>query len=210
MQSAKQNVTALYPNFFAESYLNLMRIIDALADAKGAYEYSIFIAKIAPRMNQEVFEKIKAMSAYENKQVRAKTLFDKCLAKVTKEKWTHCCTTMSLFSEADKFVFSCFYSAYQYRNKFVHKGFPIPDIVKQSWGVEDGSGMAYISPTFGQALSRFYRPGVGLQEGDLLDINTIVGNEAEDFKNTYFLLVPTWYYLKRIAREAILVKFNSL
>lgn len=204
------NARLLYPNFYAESYLNLMRIIDALADVKGAYDYAIFVANITPKMNQEVFEKIKTMSAYADKLVKARSLFNKCLAHAKLKNWTASHDAMLLLNEADKFVFACFYSAYQYRNKFVHKGFPFPSIVKDSWGIEDDSGMAYISPTFGQSLSRFHRPETGLQDGDLLDIHAIVGNEAEDFKDTYFLLVPTWHYLKKIAREAILVKFNSL
>ena len=204
------NARLLYPNFYAESYLNLMRIIDALADARGAYDYAIFIANISHKMNQEVFNKLKAMSAYADKLVKAEALFDKCEAHAKSKSWTAIHDAMLLLNQADKFVFSCFYSAYQYRNKFVHKGFPFPSIVKDSWGIEDDSGMAYISPTFGQSLSRFHRPETGLQDGDLLDIHAIVGTEAEDFKDTYFLLVPTWHYLKKIAREAILVKFNSL
>jgi hypothetical protein len=92
----------------------------------------------------------------------------------------------------------------------VHQGFPFPSVVKDSYGIEEGSGIAYISPTLGMSLSRFNRPITGLEEGDLMDIHVIVGEEVDDFRKTYFLLVPTWYFLKEITRIGLINKVNSL
>jgi hypothetical protein len=114
---------------------------------------------------------------------------------------------MEKFDDPAKVIFSCFYSAYQYRNKFVHIGFPFPDTVKESWGLEDGSGTAYFHPALGISWSKVYRPKVGLQEGDSIDVHEIVGAEfADDFKNKYFKLLPSWYFLKTLTREALLKK----
>jgi hypothetical protein len=199
------NARLLYPNFYAESYLNLMRIIDALDNTQNAYEYATFVAKISPKLNREIFGKLTVLPVYTDRLAKAQTLFYDCLT-LTQSKDA----AMSSFSDADKFVFACFYSAYQYRNKFVHKGFPFPSVVKESWGIEEDSGTAYISPTLGQSWSRFHRPQTGLQNGDLIDVHAIVGANAQDFQNIYFLLVPTWHFLKKMTREAILNKINSL
>jgi len=207
------NARLLYPNFYGESYLSLMRIIDALGGTDSAHtyasDYSTFVATISPKLNQELYDKLKALAVYSERMEKASEVFTLVFSEAVKNKWS-CHKTMSSFNDADKFVFSCFYSAYQYRNKFVHKGFPFPSVVKESYGVEEDSAIAYISPTLGMSWSRFNRPTTGLKEGDSMDIHEIVGNDAETFKKTYFLLVPTWYFLKEITRLGLINKINSL
>ena len=203
------NARLMFPNFYAESYLSLMRIVDALADAKGGSEYATFAAQISPLLNQAVYDKLHALAVYADRFTKAEELFRQGLAHAQKEKKPYA-ATMSGFNHADRLIFSCFYSAYQYRNKFVHKGIPFPDVVKDSWGVQDDAATAYISPSLGQSWSRFNRPQMGLQEGDLIDVHTIVGAEAEVFKETYFLLVPTWHFMRKMTKEAVLNKINSL
>jgi len=154
-------------------------------------------------------EKIKALDTYKDRLVKATTLFDSCLAKAKKDHWG-CEKDISLLDEAGKLVFSCFFSAYQYRNKFVHKGIPFPSVVKDSYGVEEDSGIAYISPVLAMSFPRFNRPKTGWQEGDEIDIHEIIGDEAPKFKETYFFLIPTWYFLKKLAKKAILNKIYSL
>lgn len=207
--SEYNNARLLYPNFYAESYLSLMRIIDALSEAKGSYDFATFISKISPKLNMEVYEKLIKLASYKNRLAKAMTLFDSLLVHAEKEGWD-CYNDMSNLDDAGRIVFSCFYSAYQYRNQFVHKGFPFPSVVKDNWGIEEGSGTAYISPVVGMSLSRFNRPKTGFQKSDVIDIHEIVGNKAQDFKDTYFLLIPTWYFLKELTKEAILSKVNSL
>jgi len=203
------NARLLYPNFYADSYLSLMRIIDALSEAEGAGSFATFVSKISPELNKEIYEKIKALDTYKDRLVKATTLFDSCLAKAKKDHWG-CEKDISLLDEAGKLVFSCFFSAYQYRNKFVHKGIPFPSVVKDSYGVEEDSGIAYISPVLAMSFPRFNRPKTGWQEGDEIDIHEIIGDEAPKFKETYFFLIPTWYFLKKLAKKAILNKIYSL
>ena len=202
------NARLLFPNFYAESYLGLMRIIDALSGKQkaNAIDFSVFATIISSTLNQEVYDKLKTIEVYSDKLLKASALFSKCLADPKHQR-----PEMSSFTEADKFVFSCFYSAYKYRNKFVHQGFPFPSVVKDIYGSEVGSGIAYISLSFGQSLTRFNRVGgTGLQNGDLIDIHKIVGNEAQDFKDNYFLLIPTWHFIKEVTRIGIFNKINLM
>jgi len=53
------NARLLYPNFYADSYLSLKRIIDALSEAEGAGSFATFVSKISPELNKEIYEKIK-------------------------------------------------------------------------------------------------------------------------------------------------------
>ena len=207
--SEYNNARLLYPNFYADSYLSLMRIIDALSGAEGSWDFATFASKISPELNKAVYEKLKVMEVYKERLVKGATLFDSSLAKANKEGWG-CAKDMSSFDEAGKLVFSCFFSAYQYRSKFVHQGFPFPSVVKDGYGIEDDSGTAYISPVLGMSFTRFNRPKTGWQEGDEIDIHDIIGAEGSKFKDTYFFLIPTWYFLKKLAKKAILNKIESL
>lgn len=207
--SEYNNARLLYPNFYAESYLSLMRIIDALCEARGSYDFAVFVSSISPKLNNEIYGKLKILETYNERREKAKDLFHSCLAHAKKEGWD-CFKEMSSLDDAGKLVFSCFYSAYQYRNQFVHKGFPFPSVVKDSFGIEEDSGTAYISPVLGMSLSRFNRPITGFQRSDMIDIHEIVGDDAAKFKDIYFLLIPTWYFIKILTKEAILNKVSSL
>jgi hypothetical protein len=107
-------------------------------------------------------------------------------------------------------IFACFVSAYQYRSKFMHIGFPIPGIVTESMGFQDDLGTAYLHPTVGMTWSRMFRPD-GLKEEDLIDVHELIEPAAfKEFRDVYFYLLPTWYFMKGFAREAILSKVAAL
>ena len=197
----------LFPNFYAESYLSLMRIIDALGVGRGRYDFATFTAKISPSLNKDIFDKLKAVASYSDRLKKAEDLFNISL-KEAKDKSFSCYKDMSSLDEAGRMVFACFYSAYMYRNEFTHQGFPFPDSVKDAHGIETDAGTSYISPVLGISRSRFNRPNSELQKDDLIDIHEIVG-EAKDFKDTYFLLIPTWHFLKCLTRQAILEKIDT-
>jgi len=201
------NARLLFPTFYAESYLSLMRIIDAISHARGGYDFASFVASLSNNLNNSIYAKLKALEAYKDRLNVAINLFNGCLTKANLKKWP-CSNEMEKYNDSDKVIFACFYSAYQYRNKFVHIGFPFPDTVKESLGLEEGSGTAYLSPALGISWSKIHRPD-GLQEGDLIDVHEIVGAEADDFKNIYFQLLPSWYFLKSMTREALLKKVES-
>lgn len=199
------NARLLFPNFYAESYLNLMRIIDALSGAQGSYDFSVFVATASSALNEEIYKKLNAIEGYKSRIEIAIGIFDSCFKKATEKNWS-CKSMMEKIDIAGKVVFGCFFSAYQYRNKFVHNGFPFPNTVKDAWGLEEDSGTAYLSPGLGISWSRMNRQD-GLKDGDLIDIHEVVAeDEVADFRDKYFQLLPTWHFLKVITRSAFLNK----
>lgn len=206
------NARLLFPNFHSESYLSLMRLIDTLGNAQGRDNSAIFVASISPSVNADIYTKAKAVGGFENRIKKALELFEARLADPESKK-RGARTKMETLDEAGKFIFACFYSAYLYRNKFVHQGFPFPDTVKDAiMEAHDRpeNGLTYLNPALGISWSRFHRPTTGLEDNDLIDIHEVVGEEAEDFKSTYFLLLPSWYFLKRFTKEAILARASTL
>ena len=199
----------LYPNFHSNSYLSLMRLIDAVSNARRAYDFALAAANISLDLNREVYEKLQGISGYKDRLEKALTLFDTTLALAKKDK-AACVGGMSSIDEAGRVMFACFYSAYQYRNKFVHKGIPFPDTVKEMVGGDTSSGLAYLNPALAISWSKFHRPTTGIGSDDLIDIHEIVGDEAQTFKETYFLLLPSWYFMKQFAREAVLRRAENL
>lgn len=192
----------LFPNFYAESYLSLLRIIEAVSSVEHSYNVAMFVAGLSPDLNKEIYSKVAAVKTYERIQV-ANGLFGDLLKKANASGWI-CKNSMEKLNDEGKFIFSCFYSAYQYRNKFVHLGFPFPDTVKNSMGLKEGSGTAYLNPAR-ISWKKIHRPE-GLEDSDWIDIHEIVPNEAEakEFRDKYFQLLPTWHFLKCLTRAALL------
>ena len=118
---------------------------------------------------------------------------------------------MQSLEKQARLTFSCLYSAYQYRNKFVHLGLPFPKpSPKQSTPrrLRDelpkprGRDLLY---------QRGSLPAAAFRPEDLFDFHSVVADARRqpEFKDLYFKLLPTWHFLKRIAREAILSEFKK-
>lgn len=206
--NAYNDARLLFPNFYSDSYLGLMRILDALSKARGGYSFATWVASISPALNQEIYGKLFAVQPFAPRLKNAEALFNACLTKAPQQ----CKPTMNGLDIYGKTTFSCFYGAYQYRSKFVHQGFPFPDIVKQSLGLETDSGTAYLHPALGNSHIKIFRPE-GLQDGDIIDMhNVITDSDTDEIKrfqdNTYFQLMPTWHYLKRMVRAALIKEIS--
>jgi len=201
------NSRLLFPNFYNESYLGLMRIIDAVGLTWGADDFALAAASISPTLNEDICEKIKKINAYGPRVQIALGLFDERLLQVSKELRG----SMATLDSNGKIVFACFYGAYQYRNKFVHLGFPFPRVATEARDIEQDLGTAYLSSVIGIYLPKRYSPG-GVQEDDLIEIHEVLGDAktAADFKNKYFFLLPTWHFMKRLARESLLNQIKQL
>ena len=200
---AYNSARLLLPNFPSDSYLGLMRIIDALSSSspgEGALEFALFAAIVSPQINEEIYPKV--VGHKERIDVALK-LFDELHARAQASKRKRSTASqMQTLPDSGRFVFSCFFSAYQYRNKFVHAGFPFPDGIKMAYGLGENRGTEFFQPSLGTALLKIRRP-TGLQHGDLIDIHEVVGKEGKEFKDRYFQLIPTWYFVKLITRAAL-------
>jgi hypothetical protein len=184
-----------------------MRIIEAVRPENGAGGFATSAALISKTLNINIYKKLN--KSYPNRILIAIKLYNRILRKAKKQKWS-CYNSMLSLSKSGKVAFSCFYSAYQYRNKFVHQGLPFPNSVKDAWGLEVDSGTAYLYPTEGISLMKIIRPS-GIQSGDLIDIHDVIGNktEAAEFQNEYFKLLPTWHYMKTIVRKLLIDEINN-
>ncbi len=213
------NACLLFPGFHSESYLNLMRIIDTIADIKygKGIDFAIFVTEISDKINKDVFISITNLDALKNRVEVSNKIFNYQLKllvdnnnknkNIKKEKVID---TMNNFKAEDKLMFSLFFSLYQYRNQNVHKGFPFPDIIKDSFKTECNKDVPYISFASGQSWARYNRPNENMKEEDFIDIHESLKSIKNVFKDQYFILLPTWYFLKKIARQAILNQLNKL
>ena len=150
----------------------------------------------------DVYESLKAVDGYKHRLANAIEFFHKSLARVKGQ--VH--KDMLTLDDAGRVVFACFVSAYQYRNKFMHAGFPIPDIVKNSMGFELDLGTAYLNPVGPSFQLTMYRPD-GIKHEDMIELHQVLDpKEIQEFPGTLFPLLPTWYFAKYFAREALLRK----
>lgn len=211
--SAYNEARLLYPNFYTNSYLGLFRILDALSGASGRYDFAAWAAEVSSDLNKEIYEKITDMEVMRSKLQLAATLFSRWSAAYrynSRRDRRDLGPIMSNLSRYGQLVFVCFYSAYQYRSKFVHQGFPFPRVVIESFGQDNGTN--YISSSFGEAHVKIFRPD-GLQDGDTIDIHRAIalqrGETYQDYEE-YFQLIPSWHWLKRLTRAAIIKEANKL
>jgi len=211
---AYNNSRLLFPKFYNDSYLGLMRILDAIHSSngmsKGAYDFALATSLLSSILNLKIYNKLVAVPGYSSRLSIANNLFDECLVFAQTNRFS-CVNGMLSLDQAGKIVFACFYSSYQYRNKFVHQGLPFPDSVKEGWGLETDLGTAYLYPSEGTSLIKIMRP-TGYQVGDDIDIHSVISDsdEASDFQEKYFKLLPTWHYLKCMVREALVVELDKL
>jgi hypothetical protein len=204
------NARLFYPNFISESYLSLMRIIEALGGSAGRFDFALAAAQLSPALNQHIFDALAGVAAYPERLVKARALHAEAVAHITGNNGANAAAPLVALDDPGKVVFACCVSPYEYRSKFVHIGFPIPGVVRDSLGFEDDLGTAYLHPTVGMTWSRMFRPD-GLREEDIIDVHELIEPAAfQKFKDVYFHLLPTWYFLKGYAREAILRKVTAL
>jgi hypothetical protein len=78
------NSRLLFPNFHNESYLGLMRIIDAIGQTWGADDFALAAASISATLNEDICDKIKKINAYGPRIQIALGLFDERLLQVSK------------------------------------------------------------------------------------------------------------------------------
>jgi hypothetical protein len=196
----------MYPNFHSEAYLSMLRIIEAVCGSSRRHEFAIAAAQLSADLNRKIVNSIDAVAAYRTRADLARGEFVALLAD-SNLKQHH--SVMQKFDDAAKVAFGCFLSAYMYRSKFVHIGFPIPASVIKASG-EEGAGTRYLPSSTGFGWTRMLRAD-GISEEDLIDVHDLIdANDLQKFKDTYIQLLPTWLFLKTYAREAILQKLETL
>lgn len=210
---AYNNSRLLFPNFHNECYLGLLRIIDAITKSWGADEFAISAAEISPVFNSEVYEKVAGIAAFRERRLDvAEQVFSKrleCLHR--RKKASALVDRLQVLTNPARLIFSCLYSAYQYRNKFVHYGLPFPYTLTLVFDPEEDTGTNYLNPVEGISFRTKISPR-GVQPGDVFDFHEGVedAGKAAEFKNSFFRLLPTWHFLSRLARKAIVNELERI
>jgi len=194
----------LYPHFYSDSYLKLISILDSLNLKGGASNFGLWVCEISGTFNREVYTKICDMGALRGRIDLAESIISRIPNGDTKRRLRN-------LSRYKRFVYVCFYAAYQYRSKFVHQGFPIPRTVIERSSDED-NGLAYLNPTVAQSHMQIFRPS-GYQPGDDLDIHSAIRLEKKQSYNDfeeYFQLLPSWHWLKSMVRLSLVREINRV
>ncbi|CFX57774.1 protein of unknown function [Candidatus Filomicrobium marinum] len=207
------NGRLMYPNYCSETYVSMLRIIEAAgADnssprsrGRTRLEFAMKAAQISGQINQEVVSAIDAMPVFKPRTDKARAKFAAVLAKQDGDV----AAALSSFDDSTQVAFVCFLSAYVYRNKFMHIGFPIPDSVKEAFGYV-GPGALYLPLSTGLAWRRTFNHGA-LFENDFIELHEMIEpKDLSDFRDTFAYVLPTWYFLRTFAREAILQQLEIL
>ena len=210
---AYNNSRLLFPNFHNESYLGLLRIIDAISKSWGADEFAISAAEISPVFNSEIYAKVAGVAAFRERRLdAAEQVFTKRLECLHRRKKARApVERMQALTKHARLTFSCLYSAYQYRNKFVNYGLPFPYTLTLVFDPKEDIGTNYLSPVEGISFRTKLSPQ-GVQPGDVFDFHAVVedAGEAAEFKNSFFKLLPTWHFLSRLGRKAILNELERI
>jgi hypothetical protein len=119
---AYNSARLLYPRFHNESYLGLMRIIDGISQARRALEFALAAATVSPDLNTEISQKVSEVAGLAPRIQLAQEVFEEQLRSARGDM----SLKMRSLEEHGRFIFACFYSAYRYRNKFVHSWLSLP------------------------------------------------------------------------------------
>lgn len=202
------NAQLLYPSFPSESYLNLMRILDAIFhqsdQVQGSLDFALRAAEVSIDLNNRIYKRICKIGSYKDRVTAAKTQARQIEDRFTQAKKK---ARVKSLNAAGKFVLVCMHSAYEYRNKYIHVGFPLPRSIIDMFHGGEKSGMRYLSPVLGISISKT----VDFQDEGIVDQHEALGDDliAHRFREERFVLLPTWYFLKELTREAISVELRT-
>jgi hypothetical protein len=198
----------MYPNFPSETYLTMLRIIEAVVVVNRANRFAFALrgAQLSLKLNRRIVDSIDAIAAYKKRTDIARARF---AALVADSRLASNRAAMKTLDDAAQVIFVCLLAAYIYRNKFMHVGFPIPRSILDAFS-EDQEGTLYLPASTGLMWTRMLRAD-GLNDDDLIDQHDLIeGQDLQDMRNTYIHVLPTWYFLRSYAREAILTRLEKL
>lgn len=181
------NAQKLFPEFYEESYLNFIRILDVIVKGNGAVDFS---DKIIKKIDKKFIKKNLSQidRKYYKEHIRYSKILFNCKGKSPKNKL--------FYNEEDKKIFySMLWSAYEYRNKEIHNGFKLPNKIKEYY-----EGFSILGISRGESHIMDYENGI------FQDIHNELPNRTKrGYRNykKYYLLLPSWYFLNKVVRQFI-------
>lgn len=190
-----------------ESYLNLLRLLDGLVVGGNAWDFSDkVVSKIGNDYVKGHYSKMRRLKLYAQHHIPiAEKLFttdESYIAKkidITKYKK----------SKADRVFLITLYALYQFRNKWIHNGFPLP----QKETLRNNEKTKYFGMSIGASLPtkdllRGSVSATGLNYMRYEDLIVEIApppagmSVSADYAKLY-ILWPTWFFLNDIVRELI-------
>lgn len=195
-----QNAQKLFPEFYEESYINLIRILDLIVEAGNARQWSnCIVKKTSKYFIKENFSKLDKKKYKEHIYYANKIFISKSKSPCPKNTRRSPNNISFYDNECKKIFYSILWCVYEYRNKWIHNGFKFPYKIKEYF-------------------KNFDILGISLGEGRILDYeNSIFQDIHEELSKTkkwkgkrylrnykkYYLLLPTWIFLNKVVRYFI-------
>ncbi|MDO8592726.1 MAG: hypothetical protein Q7R92_03075 [bacterium] len=212
--SIYKNALLLYPKFSEESYLDLIKILDAQRHKKDSGVWS-FPEKVIPILSKKFVR-----SFY--KEIRKIEYFRTCHIDIANKffsknyiKIKNAVKNISVYSaEEYKFMYAVLFSLYEYRSKNIHDGFMFPSKIK---GIYKGNGnepLNYLDGSFGEGYMIESEPFKSVDIHKCLNMRyeNIKGRNRKNFRDykKLYLLLPKWNFLNLITREVIFYHLKRL
>lgn len=217
-----QNAHLLIPKFYDESYLNLLRILDAQAqiETSNAILFPNWIIKIllkgSKKFMKKIFQDIASIKVFQIEHLPlAMKLFKSKKKEFSKPQFAQHITLSNYSEDCMKFLYSILYVLYEYRNKYIHEAFLLPHKIQARPRRNELEGLSYLDASFGESHMLTYDPEKGSES---IDVHKILrqtkkkGSKkptGKDFQD-YYLLLPTWHLLNLIVRRVLFYRLNNL
>lgn len=192
-----QNSLLMIPEFWSESYNNLIRILDC--QYKSEETSALYFPHKAMRilshsLMNKIFNEIKDREVY---KIDHLPYIKRLFKKLTKQNKKKSVLTKYSQSDASMLFYTALYSAYEHRNKFIHDGLEFPNKIKNIETAKERSWMNYFYVTFPS-------------DDEYRIVNKKLEKRRKPNYKKLYLLLPKWHLLNIITREVIKYHLKKL
>lgn len=207
----KQNRTNIYSHS-EESYLNLLRLLDGLVVAGNAWDFADkIVTGLSEKYVNKHYKKMRRLKLYVDYHIPiAEELFTVNKSYIKKK------IDIARYnkSKAKRVFLISLYALYQFRNKWIHNGFPLPE--KEVLINNSTSNFFGISVGASLQTKDHLRGGVSMSGFNYISYEKLIyevappptGMSANADYGKLYVLWPTWYFLNSIVRESLKKEFG--
>lgn len=212
--SIYKNALLMYPKFAEESYLNLVRILEAQRNNGNTSAWH-FPDKTIPLLPKAFISKfyieIQKIDYFKTVHIKSAIKFFSRNSNIIKN---------SVKNYADygkgelKLMYVVLFALYEYRNKYIHEGFQFPHKIT---GYYEGNGnepLNYLDGSLGEGFA------VNTEPFESKDIHKVLnaklenkrGRKKRDYRSYEILykFLPKWNFLNQITREILFYHIKKL
>lgn len=220
MLSAYRKALLLYPKYYEESYLNLVRIVDAnrpsMKKDSNSWIFPHKAISVLPKRFVNSFYNKLIVASEKIKYIKEEhiNVALKFFIK-NKEFISGKVKNIQIYKESSfKFLYAVLFACYEYRNKYLHDSFPFPKKITSFHRDEGNKPLNYLGGSFGEGYCVSTDPFKSIDIHKCLNISS----ENKKFKRTkrnirsydkLYILLPTWYLLNLITREVLFYQLKK-